>query len=125
MRLKIYLLLALILTVSSLSLSFSQEEAETGKTLVGDVNIGGQLEVKGDIKANKGLCLGDDCKNKWPALKCAAYDERPRGESGDAYCDSLGKTCSSVLITGKGPEYFQECSAAVNGPHKTRCCWIE
>lgn len=96
-----------------------------GKLGVGTPTPTKELEVNGYIKTNKGLCLGEDCKEKWPALKCADYKDRPAGESGDAYCNSQQKACTAVTITGSGAEYFTGCSDAIAATHKTRCCWVE
>jgi hypothetical protein len=85
----------------------------------------GTIEAAGYIKAKKGICIGDKCKENWPVLKCAEYKDRPKNESGNAYCESIGKTCSSVVLTGSGMSQFSECGDIPNAPHKTRCCWVE
>ncbi len=82
------------------------------------------LKVNGLIKTEKGLCLKGDCKANWPALRCADYDSRPAGESGDSFCSNIGKACFAVSI-GSGASYFSECSTPPASPHKTRCCWVE
>jgi len=81
-----------------------------------------------DLEVNKlkvkDICLNGDCKASWPKLKCAEYDNRPSGESGDNFCSSMEKACFAVFI-GSGASYFSECSTPPASPHKTRCCWIE
>ncbi len=75
------------------------------------------------IKA-KSICIGEDCRSKWPTLKCANYEGRPAGESGDEFCGKMDKTCAGVAIGG-GQSFFDECSAVPNSVHKCRCCWVE
>ena len=99
--------------------SSKSDKEETPK----DVEVD-NLKVNGLIKTEKGLCLKGDCKTNWPALKCADYDSRPAGESGDSFCSSIAKTCFAVSI-GSGASYFSECSTPPASPHKTRCCWVE
>ena len=49
------------------------------------------------IKADT-ICIGEDCRSKWPGLKCANYDGRPAGETGDEFCSRMNKTCVAVSI---------------------------
>ena len=83
-----------------------------------------KLEVHGYIKGTEGLCIGDDCRKKWPSLKCAQYDNRPAEETGDSYCQGLNKACFGVFL-GSGASYFNECSTPPGSTHSTRCCWVE
>jgi len=75
------------------------------------------------IKA-KSICIGEDCRSKWPTLKCADYEGRPAGETGDEFCAKMDKTCVAVAIGG-GQSFFDECSAVPNSVHRCRCCWVE
>ncbi len=72
----------------------------------------------------KSVCIGDDCRSKWPVFKCATYDGRPAGETGDAFCAQMDKTCMDVYIGG-GQNFFGECSVPASTIHKCRCCWTE
>ena len=120
---KTYLFLAIIF-ITLTFLVYSEDKTDTTNNLIVPAKVK-ELEVEGQIKADKGVCMGDNCKNNWPALKCADYDNRPKGESGNSYCDGIGKACASVTLGGQGTLYFSECSAAAAAGHKTRCCWIE
>ncbi|HLD82927.1 MAG TPA: hypothetical protein VI976_03150 [Candidatus Omnitrophota bacterium] len=127
MKLKL-MLLVIIFFITPIRFSLSQDETLevnkqplTCETCEKDKG----LEVEGPIKAEKGLCLGDNCKTEWPKLKCADYSKRPKGESGDGYCQNLNKACTAVILTSPGASYFEECSNAPIAPHKTRCCWVE
>ncbi|MCK9604607.1 MAG: hypothetical protein M0R66_09645 [Candidatus Omnitrophica bacterium] len=75
------------------------------------------------IKADK-VCIGEDCRSKWPSFKCVIYDNRPVGETGDEFCSKINKTCVDVSIGG-GQSFFDECSVPVNAVHKCRCCGVE
>lgn len=115
------------------SLDKSELPLNQGDLVVsGSVGIGTRvpaqkLEVDGKVKA-KGLCMGDNCRENWPTLKCAVYN-RPPGETGDDYCNSIGKVCFGVMI-GSGTSYFNECATPPSplpsgSLHQTRCCWVE
>ncbi len=98
-------------------------------TVEGNLGVGTEkpvqkVEVVGYIKSTEGLCIGDNCRNNWPALKCADFDGRPKEETGDMFCASSNKICFGVSI-GSGAGYFNECSTSPGAIHKTRCCWVE
>lgn len=82
-----------------------------------------KTEGREQVKADS-ICIGEDCRSKWPALKCANYEGRPAGETGDEFCGSMNKACMAVSIGG-GQSFFDECSVPVNSVHKCRCCWVE
>jgi hypothetical protein len=82
-----------------------------------------QVKPQKQVKADS-LCMGTDCRNKWPEFKCANYDDRPAGETGDGFCGQMNQTCVAVSI-GSGQSFFNECSTSVNTVHKCRCCWVE
>jgi len=75
------------------------------------------------IKAES-VCIGEDCRKKWPVFKCANYGGRPAGEIGDEFCASMNKTCMAVFIGG-GTSVFDECSIPSKTVHRCRCCWAE
>lgn len=80
-------------------------------------------ESSKQLKADS-ICIGNDCRDKWPVFKCANYQGRPAGETGDEFCASMNKTCMAVSIGG-GQSFFDECSVPANSVHKCRCCWAE
>lgn len=82
-----------------------------------------KTEVQKQIKA-KSVCIGKDCRSKWPRLKCANYDGRPAGETGDEFCSRMNQTCVAVSLGG-GQTFFDECSVAASSLHRCRCCWVE
>lgn len=82
-----------------------------------------KIEDRQQIKADS-VCIGEDCRDKWPVFKCANYEGRPAGETGDQFCSSINKTCMAVSIGG-GQSFFDQCSVPVNSIHKCRCCWAE
>ncbi|MFA5144481.1 MAG: hypothetical protein WC723_00515 [Candidatus Omnitrophota bacterium] len=87
------------------------------------VNTSQEDQSQGKIKAQN-ICIGEDCRSKWPSLKCANYDGRPAGETGDVFCGQMDKTCVAVSI-GTGQSFFGECSVPASTTHKCRCCWVE
>lgn len=88
-----------------------------------ETGAGQKTQTQDQIKA-KSICIGEDCRGKWPAFKCANYDKRPARETGDEFCGRMNKTCVAVFI-GNGQTFFDECSVAANSVHKCRCCWVE
>lgn len=95
----------------------TDSEAETR------VDTGKQTQVRKQIKA-KSICIGEDCRSNWPSFKCANYDGRPAGETGDEFCSQMNQTCVAVSIGG-GQTFFDECSVAASSVHRCRCCWVE
>jgi len=83
----------------------------------------GQKTQGKQVKADS-VCIGKDCRDKWPVFKCANYEGRPAGETGDQFCASMNKTCMAVFIGG-GQSFFDQCSIPVNSVHECRCCWAE
>jgi len=88
-----------------------------------EVNAGQKAQEQEQIKAQS-ICIGEDCRGKWPSFKCANYDGRPAGETGDEFCGKMDKTCVAVSI-GSGQGFFDECSVTANSVHRCRCCWVE
>ncbi len=82
-----------------------------------------EQKAQDQIKADS-VCIGEDCRSRWPVLKCAVYSDRPAGETGDEFCNSMNKTCMGVFM-GSGQSFFNECSVPANSVHKCRCCWAE
>lgn len=80
------------------------------------------LDLK-QIKAQS-ICIGKECRNQWPSFKCANYEGRPAGETGDEFCSQMNQVCVATSIGG-GQSFFDECSVAANSVHKCRCCWVE
>ena len=100
------------------------EPADTPETeSVIKINTAKKTQEPKQIKANS-ICIGEDCRSKWPSFKCANYDRRPAGETGDEFCGKMGQTCVDVSI-GSGQSFFGECSVPANSFHKCRCCWVE
>jgi hypothetical protein len=137
----IFIFCLIVLALLAIAIAAFCQEGNTSssqidKMAVGDVNNDGKIDstdvpensgdlaVAGSIKVNKELCIAGDCKSKWPSLKCAEFDNRPKGETGDDFCSSQGKVCMGVMM-GSGNSFFNECSTAPNSVHKTRCCWSE
>jgi hypothetical protein len=98
-------------------------ETATKTEAVTAAETGQKTQSQGQIKAQS-ICIGEDCRSKWPSLKCENYDGRPAGETGDEFCGQMNKTCIAVSI-GSGQSFFGECSVAANSVHKCRCCWVE
>ncbi len=103
------------------NLPISESAAKTEVAAV--VTAGQETKSQEQIKA-KTICIGDDCRSNWPRFKCASFDKRPAGETGDNFCRQTGKTCVAVSIGG-GQSFFGECSVSPNAVHQTRCCWAE
>lgn len=82
------------------------------------------LDASGVIKAGQSLCIKGDCRDHWPVLKCADFNGRPAGETGQDFCQKTNKTCAAVAI-GSGASFFNECTTPPISTHKTRCCWVE
>ncbi|MFH1127886.1 MAG: hypothetical protein V1699_00535 [Candidatus Omnitrophota bacterium] len=87
------------------------------------VNVKQNTQAQEQIKAES-ICIGEDCRSKWPDFKCVTYDNRPVGETGDDFCAKMNKACMGVSI-GSGQSFFSECSVSVNSVHKCRCCGVE
>lgn len=81
-----------------------------------------ELDLK-QIKAQS-ICIGQDCRSQWPSFKCANYEGRPAGETGDEFCSQMNQACVATSIGG-GQSFFDECSVAAGSVHKCRCCWVE
>lgn len=82
-----------------------------------------KAQSEDQIKA-RSICIGEDCRSKWPSLKCANYSGRPAGETGDDFCGRTNKVCVAVAIGG-GQSFFGECAVPANSVHSCRCCWVE
>lgn len=104
---------------SGLTASKDTDKTETAI----DANVVRQTKDEGQIKAQS-ICIGGDCRSKWPSLKCANYDGRPAGETGDEFCGQMNQTCVAVSI-GAGQSFFNECSVSADSAHSCRCCWVE
>jgi len=90
-----------------------------------------QIEVNTDQEAQEwkqiktqSICIGGDCRSKWPSFQCANYENRPARETGDEFCGQKNQTCVAVSF-GEGQNFFGECSVPVRSMHKCRCCWVE
>jgi len=80
-------------------------------------------QVYKQIKTSS-MCIGKDCRTKWPVLKCANYDGRPAGETGDEFCGQMNQSCMAVSMGG-GQSFFDQCSVPTSSVHRCRCCWVE
>ena len=98
-------------------------QVESSKKNENAVNVSEKTQAQEEIKA-KSVCIKEDCRSNWPILKCADYDGRPAGETGDEFCGQKNQTCTAVLL-GSGQTFFNECSLATNSVHTCRCCWVE
>jgi len=104
--------------------SDSTAAKDTGNTKANtEVDTDQKTRVQKQIKA-KSICIGEDCRSEWPKLKCANYEGRPSGETGDEFCSQMNQTCLAVSIGG-GQSFFDECSVPVRATHRCRCCWVE
>lgn len=81
------------------------------------------IPMQKQIKS-RSICIGKDCRSRWPVLKCANYEGRPAGETGDEFCGQMNKACMAVSIGG-GQSFFGECSVPASSVHTCRCCWNE
>jgi len=88
-----------------------------------EVNTGQKTQIRKEIKAQS-VCIGEDCRSQWPILKCANYEGRPAGETGDEFCSQMNQACMAVSMGG-GQSFFGECSVVTNAVHRCRCCWVE
>lgn len=54
-------------------------------------------------------------------LQCTEYLNRPSGETGDQYCNSINEECIGIWDSGMG-SFSDECSVVPTYDHITKCC---